>query len=128
MPAETAPVLGPVLVVDDDDAVRKSLKFMLELEGLAVRLYESGHAVLEDRDLPARGCMVVDQKMPRMSGVELSERLKARDIRLPIILVTSPLTAELAFDAVQAGVVAVLEKPIHDGGLLKAIWAALAAT
>ena len=57
---------GPVLVIDDDAAVRNSLKFALELEGLDVRLYEGGEGILADADLPSNGCLVVDYFMPRM--------------------------------------------------------------
>ena len=83
MAPDIAPVTAQVLVVDDDDAVRRSLKFMLELEGLDVRAYASGAALLDDDDLPAQGCLVVDQHMPHMSGVELVNRLRARNVFCP---------------------------------------------
>ena len=80
---------GPVLVVDDDAAVRHALKFALELEGLSVRLYQGGEEVLADADLPSTGCLVVDHFMPAMTGVELIEGLRRRAVALPAILITA---------------------------------------
>ena len=73
---------GPVIVVDDDAAVRNSLKFALELEGLEVRLYEGPAELLADDALPAAGCLVVDYYMPSMSGVELVALLRERRVHL----------------------------------------------
>ena len=74
---------GPVLVVDDDAAVRNSLKFALELEGLNVRLYGSGDELLTEEDLPASGCLVIDYYMPAMNGVELVRQgLRSHDPKL----------------------------------------------
>jgi len=115
-----------VLIVDDDDAVRQSLKFMLELEGLKVQLFESGEALLSQGALPERGCLVVDQKMPRLSGVDLLRRLKERCVELPAILITGRLTQDLVTLAMAAGFAAVMEKPLEGGGLIDAVRLALA--
>jgi two-component system, LuxR family, response regulator FixJ len=117
---------GPVLVVDDDAAVRHALKFALELEGLSVRLYQGGGEVLADADLPSRGCLVVDHFMPAMTGVELVEGLRRRDVALPAILITAKATADLRERAVRAGFRQVLEKPLEDGALVDSIRDALA--
>jgi FixJ family two-component response regulator len=117
---------GPVIVVDDDAAVRHSLKFALELEGLDVRAYEGGEALLADGDLPAHGCLVVDYYMPAMTGVELVRRLRSRAVGLPAILITGKATDDLRDRAAEAGFRQVLEKPLEDSALVEGIRSALA--
>jgi two-component system, LuxR family, response regulator FixJ len=116
---------GPVIVVDDDAAVRQSLKFALEMEGLDVRLYESGDQLLADVDLPATGCLVVDYYMPKMNGVELMERLRRRAVKLPGILITARATKDMQKRAVHSGFRQVLEKPLEDSTLIDSILGAL---
>jgi two-component system response regulator FixJ len=104
-------IAGPVvIVVDDDVAVRNSLKFSLEVEGFAVQVYSSGLELLNDAELPRDGCLVVDQNMPGMSGLDLVGRLRARDNVVPAILITSYPTAVLRERAAKAGVI-IVEKP-----------------
>jgi FixJ family two-component response regulator len=110
-----------VLVVDDDAAVRGALKFALEIEGFKVRLYADALSVLADRDLPAEGCFIVDDRMPGMDGLELVERLRASDIGLPVILICSLASPALRHRAHRAGVSAVLEKPLSDGALVESL-------
>ena len=119
------PSPGPVLVVDDDAAVRHSLKFVLELEGLDVRLYEGGEDLLAAGDLPANGCLVVDYRMPAMDGVELMDRLRGRRVSLPAILITSKATRDLCERAARSGYRQVLEKPLEDSRLVDSIRCAL---
>jgi len=116
---------GPVLVVDDDAAVRDSLKFALELEGLNVRLYRGAAELLADADLPARGCLVVDYYMPAMDGVELVDRLRVRHVDLPAILITAKATQDLRDRAARSGFRQVLEKPLEDSRLVDSIRCAL---
>jgi two-component system, LuxR family, response regulator FixJ len=118
---------GPVLVVDDDAAVRNSLKFALELEGLNVRLYEGGEDLLGDADLPSSGCLVVDYYMPMMNGVELIDRLRGRHVDLPAILITAKATRDLRERAARSGFRQVLEKPLEDSRLVDSIRCALDA-
>ena len=118
--------LGPVLIVDDDEAVRHSLKFVLELEGLDVRLYEDGACLLGEATLPERGCLVVDHHMPGMDGVELVGQLRRRHVDLPVILITGRCTQNLRARAAHAGIRQVVEKPFEDGSLLDGIRHALA--
>ena len=99
---------GSVIVVDDDAAVRHSLKFALEQEGLAVRLFGSAEELLAATDLPTHGCLVVDQYMPRMTGVELVDRLRLRHVDLPAILITTHASSDLREAAIGSGIRQVL--------------------
>jgi FixJ family two-component response regulator len=116
---------GPVLVVDDDEAVRRSLKFALELEGLDVRLYANAAHLLGETSLPGTGCLVVDQHMPGLDGIELVGRLRGRDVGLPAILITARPSDDLQQRARRAGFLRVVEKPFEDGSLLAGIHDAL---
>ncbi|MCG7393205.1 response regulator [Microvirga sp. ACRRW] len=113
--------MGPVLVVDDDDAVRQSLKFALEQEGFEVRLYGDGTQLLADGALPPSGCLVVDLTMPGMDGIALMDRLRERHVALPAILITTSAPPHLRELAMRAGFRLVLEKPLEDGALLEGI-------
>ena len=111
-----------VLVVDDDAAVRSSLKFALEIEGFKVRLYDRAAGVLSDRDLPADGCLVTDLRMPGMDGLQLVESLRQRDVALPaILMVSEQASRSLRTRAGLAGVSEILEKPLSDCVLVKTI-------
>lgn len=112
---------GPVMVVDDDDAVRQSLQFALELEGLEVQAYGSGQQLLARETMPEKGCLVVDYYMPAMDGVELLDRLRLRKIDLPAILITAKATGEIRQRALRAGFKQVLEKPLEDSALIDGI-------
>jgi len=118
---------GLVLVVDDDAAVRNSLKFALELEGLEVRLYADAEALLRDAAIPETGCLVVDYYMRPMNGLDLVRSLRRRRIALPAILITAQATAELRERARADGICTVLEKPLEDSALLDTIRSALGA-
>lgn len=118
---------GPVIVVDDDAAVRDSLKFALELEGLDVRIYPGAEEVLAESDWPSHGCLVVDYYMPLMNGVELVDQLRGRRVDLPAILITTKASNAVRSRAACSGFRQVLEKPLEDGALLDSIHSALAA-
>jgi FixJ family two-component response regulator len=117
---------GPVIIVDDDDAVRNSLKFALELEGLTVHLFKDGAALLAAPDLPQDGCFVIDYNMPGMTGIELIGKLRQHQIDRPAILIASQISDGLYDRAARSGFRVVLEKPLHDSELLHSINAALA--
>ena len=99
-----------VLVIDDDLAVRQSLKFELELEGMQVDAYASGGAFLADAR-PA-DCLVLDYRMPGMDGFALMAEMNQRAIRIPTILITAPMTPGIKHGAKAAGADLVLEKPL----------------
>lgn len=116
---------GLVIVVEDDAAVRNSLKFSLELEGLTVRTFGSAAELLAVGDIPAEGCLVIDYYMPKMNGLDLVSNLRGRSIDLPVILITAHATREMRSSAADAGIRLVLEKPLQDSALIDGIRGAL---
>ena len=110
-----------VLVVDDDLAVRESLKFALEQEGLKVDACAGGADLLVHPQLMRADCVVLDYHMPGMGGFEVLNELKARDCRVPVILITGNATAGLRRRAAIAGVRHVVEKPLLDSALIESI-------
>ena len=117
MPAVTTPV---VAVVDDDPAVCNSLKFSLELEGFKVRTYGGGGELLRASDLSACDCFVIDQKMPRMSGLDLIAKLRDQRLAAPAILIISEPSAALSARAAKANV-PIVEKPFLGNMLVDRI-------
>src|SRR5262245_49017949 len=109
-----------VVVIDDDLAVRNSLKFSLEIEGLTVRSYATGAELLSAGDLALCNCLVVDQNMPGMSGLELIALVRAPSFAAPAILITSHPSASLRDRAQKAGV-PIVEKPLLGNALLDKI-------
>jgi two-component system, LuxR family, response regulator FixJ len=114
-----------IVLVIDDTGVRGALKFVLEVEGLTVRLYDDPAVMLTDLDLACCGCLVVDYGMPRMNGLDLVEVLRARDIFIPVIMITAHTDKELSLRAAKAGVHRILQMPITDGALLAGVLSAL---
>jgi len=117
-----------VLVVDDDAAVRSALKFALEVEGFAVKLYAGSIALLAEQALPDRACLVIDYRMPGVDGLELVRRLRARQVALPAILISGRVDDQLRHRATQSGIGCVLEKPFNDTALVDSIRQALGPT
>ena len=109
-----------VIVVEDDAAVRNSLKFSLEIEGFAVRAFGGGIELLNETELPRAGCLVIDQNMPGMNGLDLVAQLRARDVAVPAILIASYPTAALSARAAKAGV-PIVEKPLLGTALVDRI-------
>jgi FixJ family two-component response regulator len=121
-----APNLTPplVVIVDDDAAVRAALEFTLELEGFDVVSCSSGEALLL-RDLPNRNaCLLVDERLPGITGLDALNQLRNRDVKLPAILMTSHPSASVRATAKAAGV-PILEKPLLGDALTVAIRNAL---
>ena len=109
-----------VLIIDDDPAVRNSLKFALEVAGFSVRAYQTGAELLQDTDIPDDGCLVVDYKLPEMNGLDLLVELTRRKIDLPEILITAHPNAAVRDLAARAGV-HLIEKPLLNDMLFQSI-------
>jgi two-component system response regulator FixJ len=114
-----------VHVIDDDDAVRESLTFLLKTAGLAVRTYENATAFLRDDPKTKSGCVVTDVRMPDISGLDLLRRLRELHVTLPVIVITGHGDVPLAVEAMKSGALDFLEKPFNDDALLNAVNAAL---
>jgi two-component system response regulator FixJ len=113
-----------VIVVDDDGAVRNSLKFSLEIEGFAVRTYASGQELLSRGDAAASNCLIVDLNLPGISGLETIARLREEHVNVPAILITSHPTLATAEHARQARI-PIVEKPFLGNALIDQLYAAL---
>lgn len=115
-----------VHVIDDDEAMRDSLAFLLDTAGLQARTYESAPQFLAALETAPAGVIVTDIRMPEMTGLELVRRLKSRECTYPVIMITGHGDVPLAVEAMKAGVVDFLEKPFEEDTLLAAIRAAQA--
>jgi two-component system, LuxR family, response regulator FixJ len=121
MPPPVPTVSLPIVaVVDDDPAVCNSLKFSLELEGFKVLTYGSGAELLRAAELAACDCFVVDQKMPRMSGLDLIAKLREHRVTAPAILILSEPSAALSARAAKVDV-PIVEKPFLGNALVDRI-------
>jgi RNA polymerase sigma factor (sigma-70 family) len=116
-----------VFVVDDDEAMRSSLKWLIESTGMAVRTFDSADAFLAGYSPDWTGCLLLDVRMPGMSGLELQAYLAQAGYRLPVIIITGHGDVAMAVKAMQAGALDFVEKPFHDEDLLASIHRALAA-
>jgi two-component system, LuxR family, response regulator FixJ len=114
-----------VHLIDDDEAVRVSLAFMLEMNDLPAASYGSAMEFLGIADTLDRGCVVTDVRMPEMSGLELVRRLRERGFTLPVIVITGHGDVPLAVEAMRAGVIDFIEKPFDDVVLMDSIRRAL---
>jgi two-component system, LuxR family, response regulator FixJ len=114
-----------VSVIDDDDAVRDSLAFLLEAAGIATRAYGSAADFLAAPASEEPACIITDVRMPGMTGTELLRRLKESGRRIPVIVMTGHGDIALAVEAMKLGAVDFFEKPFADEALLGAVRAAL---
>jgi FixJ family two-component response regulator len=114
-----------VFVVDDDVAVRQSLSLLIRSMGLSVESFESAQAFLSSCDPERSGCLVLDIRMPGMSGLEMQEELHRRSIDLPVIFITGHGDVAMAVRAMKLGAVDFIEKPFNDQQLLDRINQAL---
>ncbi|HEY4044383.1 MAG TPA: response regulator [Rhodopila sp.] len=110
-----------VAVIDDDNDVGDVLGGLLETMGYQVETYRSGMEFLSDAKLDRLACLVVDQNMPRMTGLEMIERLSERGVSIPALLITGIHDAEVERKAATLGVMTVLEKPMSHHELLRFI-------
>ena len=116
---------GNVYVIDDDEAMRDSLEFMLDSAGFRVRLFDSARKFLDSLSSIEFGCVVSDVRMPNIDGIELLRRVKATHGALPVILMTGHGDVPLAVEAMKLGAVDFLEKPFEDDRLIGMIEFAL---
>ncbi len=114
-----------VHVIDDDDAVRQSLAFLLRSAKLEAQTYETAMAFLKALPNIRAGCIVTDVRMPEMSGVELLHRLRELGIGMPVIVITGHGDVPLAVEAMKSGAADFLEKPFDDEVLLASVRSAL---
>jgi two-component system response regulator FixJ len=112
-------------VIDDDEAVRQSIEFLLRSAKIPVKTYESAMAFLDGVAGISSGCIVTDVRMPEMSGMDLLRRLKEMRVDLPVIIMTGHGDVPLAVEAMKAGAADFIEKPFDDEVILNAIRAAL---
>lgn len=126
MQPQPAPPVPQVFVVDDDSALREWLEVLLKAAGHNVVGFASAPAFLEAYRQDQPGCLVLDIRMPEMSGLELQARLKERDALLPVIFITSHGDVPMAVEAMRSGAVDFLLKPFQDTDLLERVRQALA--
>lgn len=107
-----------VAVVDDDEAVRDSLRFLLEIAGHDVAIYGSAAQFLLEAPIHELACLVVDQHMPEQTGLQLVSRLRGNGVTLPVALITGSPSPDLLRLARDLNVARVLEKPLNDDALL----------
>ena len=121
MPSERA----VVHVIDDDEAIRQSLAFLLQAARLEVKTYPSAMAFLDALPVPEWSCVITDVRMPGMSGIDLLRRLKDLKLGMPVIVLTGHGDVALAVEAMKVGAVDFLEKPFDDDVLLASVQSAL---
>ena len=114
-----------VFVVDDDAGIREYLRLLIESVGLRARTYGSAREFLDDYDEEAPGCLVLDVRMPGLSGLDLQDELSARKITLPIIMMSAYGEVPMAVRAMRAGAVDFIQKPFDGQALLDRMQAAL---
>lgn len=114
-----------VHVIDDDEAVRQSLAFLLRTARLDVRTYESAVAFLSALPTVTSGCIITDVRMPDISGVDLLRRLRELELGIPVIVITGHGDVQLAVEAMKVGAADFIEKPFNDDVLLAAVTSAL---
>jgi two-component system response regulator FixJ len=115
-----------VLVVDDDEAVRGSLKLLLKSAGLTARAYPSAAEFLAAHDDGQPGCLLLDVRMPGMSGLELQDELNRRGAIIPVIFITGHGDVPMAVEAMRRGAMDFLQKPFRDEDLIDRVNRALA--
>ncbi len=116
-----------VYIVDDDPSLRRVLCALFEFEQVPVKAYDSVSAFLQNYTPPRPGCLVLDVRMPRTSGLELQDQLAERGINLPVIIMTAYADVAMSVRAMKAGAVDFLQKPFGDQELLEAVHRALAS-
>ena len=125
-PEASGDLTGTVFVVDDDAALRRGLEFLLTSAGFTVECFASARDFLDEYDPRMRGVLLLDVRMPGMSGLELQEHLRAERITIPVIILTAFANVQMAVRALQAGASDFIEKPFDGAVLLGRVRRALA--
>jgi two-component system response regulator FixJ len=115
-----------IALVEDDEAILRSLGMLLESRGMTVRRYLSAAAFLEEVEKVAPDCVISDIRMPGISGIELQAELKRKDASIPLILITGHAQVSLAVTAIKDGAFDFIEKPFDDERLVESITLAIA--
>lgn len=110
-----------VHIVDDEDAIRRSVGFMLKTSGYLVKVWTSGHEFLKQVRHAEHGCILLDVRMPEIDGLEVQRSLAERGVTMPIVIMTGHGDVSIAIQAMKAGAVDFLEKPFEKAALLDAI-------
>jgi two-component system, LuxR family, response regulator FixJ len=110
-----------VHLVDDDPAVRRSVSFMLKTLGFRVRTYDTGDAFLKSAKDLEHGCILLDIRMPGMDGLEVQHALQREGVGLPVIIMTGHGDIPLAVEAMKAGAIDFIEKPLEQETLVRAL-------
>ncbi|MBX6420456.1 MAG: response regulator transcription factor [Nevskia sp.] len=116
---------GTVFIVDDEEAVRDSVALLLRSVGLRTRSYPDASVFLEEYDGQEAGCLVLDVRMPRLSGLELQQELNRRGWTIPVVFITGHGDVPMAVEAMRAGAVDFLQKPFKDDELIRRVQKAL---
>ncbi len=114
-----------VFIVDDDEAVRDSLSFLMQSVGLQTESFDSADSFLQAEPVERAGCLLLDIRMPGMSGLELQGLLQERGIRLPVIFISGHADVPMAVRALKAGAFDFVEKPFNDQLLLDCVQRAI---
>lgn len=121
----TCSELPTVYIVDDEAAVADSVALLLHSVDLDTRVYPDSRSFLDDYQSTMRGCLILDVRMPRMSGLALQQELTRRRCTLPVIFVTGHGDVPMAVEAMRAGAVDFLPKPFNDDELIRRVQQAL---
>jgi two-component system, LuxR family, response regulator FixJ len=114
-----------VHVIDDDEAVRESVEFLLRTSGITARTYESATAFLGALPSINSGCVITDVRMPGVSGIDLLRRIAEMRLKIPVIVMTGHGDVPLAVEAMKVGAIDFIEKPFDDELLLRSVRSAL---
>jgi len=114
-----------VHIIDDDDALRDSLSFLLSSAGIKTKTYETATGYANDPERGACGCILTDVRMPGMSGIDLLRKLKSDGLAVPVIVMTGHGDVQLAVEALKLGALDFVEKPFDDDALIASVRSAL---
>jgi len=114
-----------VHIIDDDDALRDSLSFLLSSAGIKTKTYETATGYANDPERGACGCILTDVRMPGMSGIDLLRKLKSDGLAVPVIVMTGHGDVPLAVEAMKLGALDFVEKPFDDDALIASVRSAL---